>query len=195
MSHEPLEDLLDKLCSGDAAAAEQAFVTYEPYLRKVVRRQLPPRLRAKFDSADVVQSVWANVLQGFREAGWRFPDTAHLRAFLVRVTRNRFIDRVRQHRMALAHEQPLGETDPADLPAAAEPRPSEVLAADDLWNRMLALCPPAHHDVLRLKRQGLALVEIAARTGLHEGSVRRIFRQLARRMAVERRPAAPRRQE
>jgi RNA polymerase sigma-70 factor (ECF subfamily) len=49
---------------------------------------------------------------------------------------------------------------------------------------MLALCPPAHHDVLRLKRQGLPLVVIAARTGLHEGSIRRILRQLARQLAV-----------
>jgi RNA polymerase sigma-70 factor (ECF subfamily) len=47
---------------------------------------------------------------------------------------------------------------------------------------MLALCPPAHHDVLRLRREGLRLEEIAARTGLHEGSVRRILRKLARQV-------------
>src|SRR5947208_6668606 len=97
MSSKSLDLLLEKLCSGDGAAAEQVFLAYEPYLRKVVRRQLPPRLRAKFDSVDVVQSVWADVLHGFREAGWRFADRDHLRAFLVKVTRHRFIDRYRQH--------------------------------------------------------------------------------------------------
>jgi DNA-binding IclR family transcriptional regulator len=43
--------------------------------------------------------------------------------------------------------------------------------------------------VLILKRQGLFLSEISARTGLHEGSIRRILYDLARRMAVGRRTA------
>ncbi|HZY85770.1 MAG TPA: helix-turn-helix domain-containing protein, partial [Gemmataceae bacterium] len=66
MSAEPLHTLLERLCRGDDQAAEQVFRTYEPYLRKVVRRQLPTRLRSKFDSLDIVQSVWADVLDGFR---------------------------------------------------------------------------------------------------------------------------------
>src|SRR3954452_24909377 len=107
MSDDPLEALLARLDGGDVQAAEQVFRTYEPYLRKVVRRQLPTRLRAKFDSVDVVQSVWADLVRGFREAGWRFPDVPHLRAFLVKITRNRFIDRVRQHHTALEREHPL----------------------------------------------------------------------------------------
>src|SRR5438105_2763124 len=126
MSPRSLDMLLEKLCSGDAAAAEQVFLAYEPYLRKVVRRQLPPRLRAKLDSIDVVQSVWADVLQGFRNAGWRFADAAHLRAFLVKVTRHRFIDRVRQHNAAVQREKSLAVIDPEKLPPAREPRPSEA---------------------------------------------------------------------
>src|SRR5690349_16878147 len=157
MGSRPLDLLLEKLCSGDAAAAEQVFLAYEPYLRKVVRRQLPPRLRAKLDSIDVVQSVWADVLQGFRSAGWRFADADHLRAFLVKATRHRFIDRIRQHEKALKLERPLTCTDPDQLPPARQPRPSEAVQADDLWQCMLALCPPAHHEILRLKRQGLTL--------------------------------------
>src|SRR6266404_3388879 len=169
MSSKSLDLLLEKLCSGDAAAAEQVFLAYEPYLRKVVRRQLPPRLRAKLDSVDVVQSIWADVLQGFRSAGWRFADAAHLRAFLVKATQHRFIDRIRQHEKAAKLEKSLACTDPEQLPPANQPRPSETVQADELWQRMLTLCPPPHHKVLELKRQGLTLVEIARRTGLHEG--------------------------
>jgi RNA polymerase sigma-70 factor (ECF subfamily) len=191
---EPLEPLLEKLCSGDAAAAEQVFVAYEPYLRMVVRRLLPPRLRAKFDSVDVVQSVWADVLQGFRDARWRFTNTAQLRAFLVKATRNRFIDRVRRYRAA-QREQPLEAVDPEALSPDADPRPSEVVQANELWEEMLAMCPPAHQELLRLKRQGCSLAEIAERTGLHPSSVRRILYDLARRMAArqaELRAPAPR---
>jgi RNA polymerase sigma-70 factor (ECF subfamily) len=185
MSTDPLDSLLERLCQGDDAAAEQVFRAYEPYLRMVVRRQLPPRLRAKFDSADVVQSIWADVLHGFRQAGWRFASAAHLRAFLIKATRNRFIDRVRRHHRAVEHEQSLRDTDQEAMPRSPQPQPSEVAQADELWERMLALCPPAHHELLRLKRQGHSLAEIAERTGLHPSSVRRILYDLARRMAVQ----------
>jgi RNA polymerase sigma-70 factor (ECF subfamily) len=177
------EVLLERLCSGDAAAAEEAFRAYEPYLRMVVRRRLSPRLQSKFDSVDIVQSVWADLLQGFRHAHWRFDDAAQLRAFLVKATRNRFLNRVRRHKTALEREQPLAAPDQGDLPAAPQARPSEVAQAEELWQRLLALCPPAHHELLRLKHQGLPLAEIAARTELHESSVRRILYDLARRLA------------
>jgi RNA polymerase sigma-70 factor (ECF subfamily) len=179
------DELLAKLSSGDPAAAEAVFRAYEPYLRMVVRRQLPAHLRGKFDSSDIVQSIWADLLDGFRNAGWRFADAAHLRAFLVRVTHNRFLDRLRQHQRALAHERPLGDADPGGLPDAGQPHPSEVVQARDLWERLLALCPPAHRGLLELKRQGLPLADIAARTGLHPSSVRRILYDLARRLDAD----------
>ena len=127
MTADPLDGLLEKLCTGDADAARQAFVAYEPYLRMVVRRQLPNRLRAKFDSTDIVQSIWTDVLEGFRGAGWRFADANHLRAFLVKVTRNRFIDRTRQHRRAVRCEQAFPDKEPDRLPSSSEPRPSEIV--------------------------------------------------------------------
>jgi DNA-directed RNA polymerase specialized sigma24 family protein len=179
MTHQPLDSLLEKLCSGDPAAAERVFRAFEPYLRMVVRKKLPGRLRAKFDSIDVVQSVWADVLRGFREAGWRFADEAHLRAFLVKLTRHRFIDHLRRHRTAVARERPLGDLIQANEPLSQLPSPSELVQATELAERMLTLCLPAHR-------------EIAARSGLHVGSVHRIFHDLACRVAVERRSLAPR---
>jgi|SRR5437870_9664039 len=184
MNDDALSALLDKLCSGDDVAAEQVFLAYEPYLRVVVRRLLPAHLRPKFDSVDVVQSVWADVLHGFREAGWRFQNPAQLRAFLVKATRHRFIDRVRQHRRATSREERLEGRNVETIAPAHDPRPSEEARAGELWQQLLELCPPAHHDLLRLKRQGSSLAEIATRTGLHPSSVRRILYDLARRLAV-----------
>jgi RNA polymerase sigma-70 factor (ECF subfamily) len=186
MSTDTLDTLLAKLSSGDDAAAQEVFVTYEPYLRLVVRRMLPDQLRSKFDSIDVVQSVWADVLDGFRSSGWRFTNAAQLKAFLVRVTRNRFIDRYRQHRQALERQRSLGPADLAEAAVAPDERPSQMAEADELWQRMLMLCPPAHRELLELKRQGCSLAEIAAKTGLHESSVRRILYDLARRLAAQR---------
>jgi len=189
MSIDHLDELIERLNDGDIVAAERAFLAYEPYLRMAVRRQLTGPLRSKLDSMDIVQSVWADVLCRFREAGWRFSDPAHLRAFLVKVARNRLIDRRREHHRALEQERPLHEISSQELPHADQPRPSEIAQGHELWELMLEKCPPAHREILRLKRQGLPMAEIAARTGLHEGSIRRILYELARRLAVPRRSA------
>jgi RNA polymerase sigma-70 factor (ECF subfamily) len=178
-----LDHLLTRLCTGDVSAAAETFRQFEPYLRKVVRRHLTPELGVKFDSADVVQSVWASLLPGFRQAGWRFPDVAHLRAFLVKATRNRFLDRVRQAARAVRREQPLEDVGPDELPPAPDPRPSQLAQREELWQQILSLCPAEHQDLVRLKRDGLSLEEIARQTGLHRDSVRRVLRTLARQLA------------
>ncbi len=189
MSVEHLDELIEKLNGGDVAAAERAFLAYEPYLRMAIRRQLSGPLRSKLDTMDIVQSVWADVLGGFRDAGWRFTDRSHLRAFLMKVARNRLIDRRRQHHRALEQERSLDQA-VAELPGANQPRPSEIAQEHELWKRMLDECAPAHREILILKRQGLPNAEIAQRTGLHEGSVRRILYELARRLSLPRRSSA-----
>jgi RNA polymerase sigma-70 factor (ECF subfamily) len=185
-----LAELLNGLGQGDDAAAAAVFQTYEPYLRLVVRRQLSAALRAKFDSADVVQSVWADLLRGFRTAGWQFSDPEHLRAFLVKATRNRFIDRLRRHLAELELEQPLLDSGAEGVPASTEPDPSDVAQAGDMWEQLLAMAPPTHAEVLQLKRRGMSLGEIAAATSLHESSVRRILYDLARKLDEARTRAA-----
>ena len=185
MTVNSLDTLLDQLKQGDAAAAEQVFRTYAPYLRMVVRRQLSRGLRAKFDSMDVVQSVWADLLSGFRDRRWEFSDANHLRAFLVKVTQNRFLDRVRQHSPSLEREQPL----PADgidaLAGSPTERPSQLAQAGELWDQIVADCTPTHREVLTLKRQGFSLDEIAQQTGFHKSSVRRILYEMAARFAPQ----------
>jgi RNA polymerase sigma-70 factor (ECF subfamily) len=182
MAETASEALFEGLGRGDAAAVARVVADYGPYLRAVVRRALAGPLRRKIDSADVVQSVWASLCRGLRAGAWRARSAAGLRALLATVARRRLVSRFRQHRAALEREQ-AGAT-PEQLPASPEPRPSQVAQADETWQRLLRLCGPAHRELLRLRRQGLTLDEVAARTGMHEGSVRRVLRQLARRLAL-----------
>jgi RNA polymerase sigma factor (sigma-70 family) len=184
MSDDRLEQLLERLNCGDRAAAEELFLSYEPYLRMVVRRQLSPRLRTKFDSVDVIQSVWLSLFDRSHQASWHFSDAAHLRAFLIQAARNRMIDLVRHHRGSLDHERPMLSARPDVEPTSNGPTPSEIAQADDLWERLSDMCSPLHREVLTHKRQGLPLAEVAAQTGLHEGSVRRILYDLARQLAT-----------
>jgi RNA polymerase sigma-70 factor (ECF subfamily) len=188
---DPLDTLLQQLSSGDAEAAQRVFVTYEPYLRMVVRRQLSPALRVRFDSLDIVQSVWADLVKGFQAGRWRFTNPEQLRAFLVKVTRNRLIDRARQQQKSLRLEQRLDGNDLSELPQGRQTPAGAQLEAEEVWQRLLTLCPVQHRGLLELKRQGLSLAEIAARSGLHESSVRRILYDLAARLAQKRSAPPP----
>src|SRR5687767_14015862 len=165
MNVDSLDSLLEKLNGGQSDAAEQAFLAYEPYLRKVVRRLLPAELRAKFDSIDVVQSIYCDVFAAFREGGMRFATVGQLRAFLVKATRNRFIDRLRQYRTAARVEQPMIDQRSRTISSVREPRPSESAAARELWDRLLELCPSEHHQLLWLRRRGASASEIARQVG------------------------------
>jgi RNA polymerase sigma-70 factor (ECF subfamily) len=183
MNDGPLDTLLEKLANGDSEAAERVFRNYEPFLRALVRRKLTPPLRSKLDSMDIVQSVWADVLSGFRTAARKFNDRDHLKMFLAKVTYNHFVNHCRRCGPELEHEQSFHRAASSGDLASSQPRASEIAQADELWHTMLELCPPAHRQILELKRQGLTLAEIASRTRLHEGSVRRVLYELAARLA------------
>jgi RNA polymerase sigma factor (sigma-70 family) len=185
MTSNALEDAVRRLNDGDLTAAEEIFRIYEPYLRMVVRRKLSQELRVKFDSVDIVQSAWADLWNGFRTARWKFPDPVRLRGFLVKATLNRLIDHIRQHRQAMRHERGM-QPGNIELVAVASGRPSETIQMHELWDQLLAACPAGHHELLRLKQQGLSSAEIAAQVGLHESSVRRIINDVWRRFTLER---------
>ncbi|MFO0949823.1 MAG: sigma-70 family RNA polymerase sigma factor [Isosphaeraceae bacterium] len=187
-----LDVLIERLNRGDFEAAERILVAYEPQLRLAISRQLQGALRSKLDSMDIVQAVWADVLEGFRDSNWRFADRAQFKAFLMTLARHRLIDHRRHFRKALERERPLDDMTAQDFPAAKQPRPSEEAQGRETWDRLLEQCPPAHRELLRLKREGLPLAEIAARTGLHEGSVRRILYDLAAKLARAREAEARR---
>lgn len=183
-----LDSLLVRLNSGDWSAAEIVFRRFEPYLRMIVRRQISGAMQSKFNSSDIVQSVWADLLQGFRNGRWRFEDVGHLQAFLVKATQNRFLDRVRQQRTPLEHERALTATDESQIPHNRAPRASQEVRLVELWSEITKTCSEPHRVLLELKRQGKSLSEIAAQTGYHESSIRRILYDLARQFVANNGP-------
>ncbi len=189
MNADPLDNVLEQLNRGDNLAAEKIFRDFEPFLRAMVRRRLTSPLRAKFDSMDVVQSAWSELLEGFRSGAREFKDLSHLRAFLARVTYNHFVNQCRHNSAALEREEAFRTDECQTIPASAQPRPSQEAQADELWDTLVDLCPPQHRKILELKRQGLTLAEIAEHVELHEGSVRRVLYDLAKRLAARTGPS------
>src|SRR3954451_19375624 len=106
-ARQPLDGLLAGVARGDSDAVGRAFLTYAPYLRKVIRRRLPDALRSKLDSDDVMQSAWRDILGRLRDGRWHFETPAQLQAFLARGACNRLIDHCRASRRPMEQEQPL----------------------------------------------------------------------------------------
>jgi|GEM_PF-648658 len=185
MGPDELDALLQEFQAGDGAAIEKVFLAVAADLRKAVDRTIPARLRTKVDADDIVQSVWTRLLPGFRRSRWEFESAGHLRAFLLKATRNRLLEGIRRHRGAMNREEPLCESAGADARAVEKPRPSAFARAGELQERLLTMCPQAHREIVRLRLKGLHLAEIAARTGFHESSIRRILYDLARRLNAE----------
>ena len=189
MSDTPIEPLLERLRGGDASAASELYLAFEPFLRGLVRRRLVAGARSRFDSADVVQSAWASVLDGLRQGRWSFPDQARLRAFLTRVVLYRLYDRTESAlRQTRREEVDVQLVESAKGP---EPRPSELVRADALWQTLVDACPPEHRPILELRRLGFSCEEIGERTGLHPGSVRRVLRRLAQHVAFDAQVSEP----
>ena len=173
-------ELLALVGRGDPGAAERLYRLYRPYLLAVVRRR-SARARTR-ESSDVVQSVWVRVVRQLATRGLVADSEPQLRGLLAVIARRRLADRARA-----ASRRPAPAAGAAG-PAPEEPgrlaRPSEVAVAHETWARLLELCPPEHRNLLHLRRQGLTLTEVAERAGMHDGSVRRVFRHLARAAAL-----------
>jgi RNA polymerase sigma factor (sigma-70 family) len=193
MNVEPLDEWIARLNKGDVSAVERVFLAYEPFLRIAIRRRLSSRLRSKVDSGDIVQAVFADLIRGVRSGGCQFAGWPQLEAFLRRIAGRRVADCYQEHRRPLEREHSLNDTPSQSLGDAAQARPSQVAQGREFWESVLRACPPAHHEIVRLRMHGHRMAEIAARTGMHEGSVRRILYELARRLSIvrpiERRPA------
>jgi RNA polymerase sigma factor (sigma-70 family) len=182
MNMDPLELLLEKFRAGDRAAVAQLFAEFEELLQRRARRLLSPFLRTQLDSRDMVQSVWAHVLQASGQADWAFMNREAFRAFLLKILQRRVVDHSRRMRASQRREL-LTEPEQARR-QASQARPSECAEAEELWARMRALCLPQHVPILQLKQEGFSVEEIAAQTNLHPSSVRRILYELARKLAL-----------
>jgi RNA polymerase sigma factor (sigma-70 family) len=178
-------ELLERLNRGELSVAEDLYLAYTTYLRVVVRRLLSSRLRPSCDSSDVLQSVWVHVVRSLGTNGWQIDTEEQLRALLAIIARRGVVRRVRSYSRIEIEGEAADRLD--SLPARGQSRPSEIAQGEELWHRMIDMCTPEHRSVLELRRQGLPLAEVAARTGFHEGSVRRIIRRLARELAIHRR--------
>lgn len=181
---ESLEDLLRLAAQGDEAAQARFVRMYGPHILRIVRHQLPQRLRTKFDSSDFVQDVWASFFAHAPGAEvWDSPE--RLAAYLAGMARNKMSEiyrqRIRGTRYSAVREELFHDDVEAKDHLAHDPTASQIVVAQEEWNqwqRWLQDLPPHYARILELRRDGWNNTEIADHLGISVRTVCRVVEQL-----------------
>jgi RNA polymerase sigma-70 factor (ECF subfamily) len=187
--------LMSRVRDGQSAAAAELLREFELEVRLMVRARLPRALRSRFDSMDFVQAVWKSVFTGNGRTE-AFAGSDQFRGYLEVVTRNKVLHEFRKgttKKFDIHREEPLyvrrnGSEAPREL-AGPDPTPSQVVQADDCWDKIVAGRSALDIEIVRLRRMGLTFEEIAERTGLSDRTVRRVIDHARRTID----PSTPRR--
>lgn len=176
--------LFERVRKGDQDAAWDLVEIYGPHVMRAVRRTLSRDLRAKFDSDDFVQAVWASFFAVAEQIS-DVQEPGQLVGLLTAMARNKVVDEIRRRvetqKYSVRREEPLWKPDSSEEGfASREPRPSQVAMARERWNRMMAGQPDHYHVVMRMRLMGKTQRSIAAHLGVSEKTVQRVMDQLQR---------------
>jgi len=176
-------DLLEQVQSGSEDATCELIELYGPHIVRVIRRRLGRKIRAKFDSVDFVQAVWASFFASPKPVT-DFKDPGELIAYLAALAQHKVVDEVRRRLDAekydVKREQSLEDSrwDLREELHARQASPSQEAVAEELWRRMLQGKPEHYKQILQLRREGNTYPQIAEQVGVNEKTARRIVKSL-----------------
>lgn len=142
------------------AATAHPLACHAPYLRDLARRLC----RSSSDADDLVQDTFVRALRS------PMPADVNARAWLARVLKNLFIDRLR--RRAARREHAVVDPDTVAAPPAPAPPPWwTALTVDDVRAQLARLPEPQRVTFELFALDGRSYHEIAARTGTGTATV------------------------
>jgi RNA polymerase sigma factor (sigma-70 family) len=177
-------ELVVRLRHGDPQAAEEVFARYAQRLTHLAEQQLSRKLAARFDGADVVQSVFRTFFRRSARGEFRIDSSAELWRLLVRITLQKTRAYGRQHTASVRDvtvETPGGG---ALLEAMThEPGPAEAVALIDQIQDLLRGLPALYCDLLQMRLEGRSVSDTAAQLGVSRRTVHRALNLLQQRLA------------
>jgi RNA polymerase sigma factor (sigma-70 family) len=181
---ESRQDWGDRLQRGDPGAAEEVFARYAERLARLAEQNLSPRLAARIDSADVVQSAFRTFFRRSAAGEFRIDSAGQLWRLLARITLLKARAHARHHGADMRDvraEEPAGDERGSPETPAAEPGPAEQAVLIDQVEALLAGLPPQYGDLLRARLEGHSVTDIAREINLSRQSVHRMLHLLQER--------------
>jgi RNA polymerase sigma-70 factor (ECF subfamily) len=182
---------MNRLRSGEDAAAREVFVRFAGRLVGLARRHLDARLAVKVDPEDIVQSAYKSFFVRQRDGGLEVGSWDGLWGVLTVITLRKCADRAaffRAGKRDVAREAAgsgAGDASPpmTDLALDREPLPDEAaVLAETVEALFRAVDDPDERAILELSLQGYTAAEICGMVGRAERSVRRLRERLRKRL-------------
>jgi RNA polymerase sigma-70 factor (ECF subfamily) len=176
-----IASLARRLAAGDPGAADVVFDRFVGRLVGLARARLDPRLAARVDPEDVVQSALRSFLVRCRDGRLELADPDRLWALLATLTVRKchrqaeahFADKRDVRRESAPDEE--GATGEPDWGLTREPTPEEAACLGEVVQEVMArLATPLKRRVFELSLQGCSAAEIAAELNYYERGVERI---------------------
>lgn len=178
------QNLLDQFVAGDDGAAVRIHDRYVARLLALARAHLSPRLAARFDPEDVIQSAYRSFFVGAREGKFELTRGGDLWRLLAQIALNKLRSQVEWH-SAQRRDPRREQVVESDSPVLAreEPTPAEVLESIETLERLMHDLSAQERVVLERRLQGESNEEIAKAIGRTERTVRRNLEQILARIA------------
>ncbi len=160
-------ELIARLRSGDARAAEELFREYEPAVRVAVRRRMhDPRLQRVFDSMDVCQSVFGSFFVRASLGQFDLNDPAEVIKLLVGMAHNKLALQVRKAHSQCRDNRRVQTLGPRQLETpASDPSPSETVAGQELFQAALRELTLEERQLAERRAKGQTWDDVAAEMG------------------------------
>lgn len=175
--------LMEGVRQGSEEAVRELLDEYGPHVVRAIRRKLNQPMRAKVDSIDFTQAVWASFFAN-RSQIERLDKPEALIAFLVQVAKNKVIDEFRRLFHTQKHDlnrerslQGSAEFEAGRL-AARTPTPSQIAVTNELRDQLLAGQPPHYRQILQYRQLGMTQEEIARQMKLNVRTIQRVMQRL-----------------
>ena len=165
---------------GSRSAGDTLLDRFAQRLEALARAQLDPRLRAKLDAADVVQSVFRTFFRRVARGDFRIADDDSLWALLARITVRKcyqqadhfFAERRDVRRESSCDE---GRAASADEPSSAQATAEELAVLRETIEWLCQeLGSERKQQILELSLAGHGVAEISSRLGYYERGIERV---------------------
>jgi RNA polymerase sigma factor (sigma-70 family) len=174
---EPSPPTLRLIAPGGPAAWTELYAAHRPWMRSLVEGRIPPRLQARFDHDDVVQTAFLALC--CRPAAIDAIDVGSVKNFLGEVMRNGLRDQVRHHTRQRRNADKECDASEHVLAgrASQQEMPLEVIEKAERQAALvtaLGELPQGDQELVRLKYvEQRSWVEVGRELGLSETTARR----------------------
>ncbi|MCA9239477.1 MAG: helix-turn-helix domain-containing protein [Planctomycetales bacterium] len=169
--------LVRRFRAGEQDAATALYARYAAKLQRLADRNTGSDLAARFDSDDVVQSVFRTFFRRIQGGEYDLPDGEELWRLLLVLGLNKIRGLAAYHRAQrrnVATTQHVEDSRLGGLPGAEDPHLA-MASLEEVIREVTASLPQIHGEIVRRRIEGYKQSEIAAATNRTERTVERVL--------------------